>query len=92
MNAKKSNFQINKKYFIALSIVMLLNLILGGFLIHNVLAQQTELVIKDQPPVKVEVESQKDSPLLITILNVDNSDDIFQIANYTIQNVSDKPI
>lgn len=93
MNTKKLNFQNNRKYFIGLSVVMVVNFLLGVFLINNVLAQKTEINLTNQPAIKVEVVSQKNCPLLITVLDVDNnSDDVFQNIRYTIQNVSANPI
>lgn len=92
MNTKKSNFQSNRKYLVALSIVMALNLILGGFLIHNVLAQKEENDFKDQKPVKAEVMDQKDNPLRIMVASVDNSPLAYQEILFSMQNNSNKPI
>lgn len=92
MNIKKPDFYRNRKYFVAIGIVMLVNIALGVFLIHNVFAQKTNVDLTNQLPVKVEVESQKDSPLVVTVLSVETSGELFQNINYTIQNVDRKPI
>lgn len=92
MNTKNSNFQINKKSSIALSIVMILNFVLGGFLIHNVLAQKEENDFKNQQPIKAEILFQENSPLRIIVSHIDNSNISYQRINFTLQNITNKKI
>lgn len=87
------NVKLSKKtYITAFVFVMLLNICLGVFLIRNVLAQKTDATIKNQPPIVAEVSEQNDSPLKITIIDVDNSESLFQVINSVLQNTSKKPI
>lgn len=92
MKTERFDIRKSKKYLIVFIFVMLLNLGLGIFLIHTALAQKSDNDYQNQPPLSVEVVSQVDSPLLITILNVDNSNSSYQTVNYTVQNVSKMPI
>jgi hypothetical protein len=82
----------NKSYFMAFFTVMLINLGLAIFLINNVMAQTSETSFKDQKPINVEVEEQKDCPIQLTVNYVDNSEELHQVINYTIQNTSKKSI
>jgi len=89
---KQLNIQKGKKYLVAFIFVMLLNLGLGAFLLHRTLAQTSKSDYRNQPPLVAEASSQKNSPLLITIINVDNSPSSYQTVNYTVQNISGQPI
>lgn len=71
---------------------MLCNIGLTIFLIHNIVAQTSDENFKDQPPIVVEVEKQNDSPLFVTAINVDNSNSQYQLINFSVQNISGKPI
>jgi hypothetical protein len=92
MDNKKFSVQKSKKYLIAFVFVMLLNIGLGAFLLNKVLAQKTVNRIKSQPPIEVEVLKQNDSPLQLTIINIDNSNQDYQAINYLAQNNSNKSI
>ncbi len=61
-------------------------------LVQTSFAQVDEKLKQTEQAVTVEVLSQTDSPVLITFLNVENSALSYQSVNYTIQNLSDKPI
>ncbi len=71
---------------------MSLNICLTAFLIQNVLAQTSNDKLKDQPPIVAEVVGQKDCPLRIMVVNVDNSSLTHQEIIYSLQNVSNKSI
>lgn len=87
------NLKLSKRsYLVAFSIVMILNVCLGIFLIRNVLAQTSDDKLKNQLPIKVEVVEQKDNPILITVINVDNSAESYQKINYAVQNIGNKSI
>lgn len=87
------NFKLSKKsYLVAFVCVMIVNVFLGIFLVKNVLAQTSDNKFKNQPPVIAKVVEQKDCPLLVTIMNVDNSNNLFQRVDFTVQNVSGKNI
>lgn len=81
-----------KTYFLGFVFVMLANICLTIFVMHNILAQTADDKFKEQPPITAEVVKQNDSPLLVTIINVDNSNPHFQLVNYSVQNVSGKPL
>jgi hypothetical protein len=90
---KMKNFKLSKKtYLTAFVFVMALNVCLAVFLIRNVFAQTTADKLKDQPPIVAEVLEQKDSPLLITVNNVDNSDESYQTVKYVVQNIGSKSV
>lgn len=89
---KQFNIQKGKKYLVAFIFVMFLNLCLGAFLLHRTLAQTVKDDYQDQPPLVAETSVKKNSPLLITIINVDNSPLSYQTVNYTVQNISGKPV
>lgn len=63
------------------------------FFCQSLFAQVADEKLKQtDETISVEVLSQKDSPVLITFLNVENSASSYQLINYTLQNLSDKPI
>ena len=74
--------------------VKFLKLSVFGMLIffQSLFGQTIENLPQEQVPVNVEVAAQKDSPLLVTFLNVENSASSYQVINYTLQNVGNKPI
>jgi hypothetical protein len=87
------NIHLSKKsYFIAFLIVMLLNTGLAVFLINNVTAQTAQTSFKDQKPINVEVEEQKDCPIRINFYTVNNDEPNFQIILFNFENVGLKPI
>jgi hypothetical protein len=88
---KKLNLS-KRTYLIAFTFVMLLNSLLAVFLFRTVLAQNSGSNLRNQPPVIAEVVRQTDNPLLITVMNVDNSNPNYQLVNYTVQNMSNKPV
>lgn len=57
-----------------------------------IFAQEFVNDYKDQKPISADVITQKDCPILISVFNTENSDRTFQTVNYSIQNVSQKPI
>lgn len=81
-----------QRYFLAFLAITALNIVLAVFLLRISLGQTAEKQFKDQPPLKVEIATQEGSPLLITLVNVDNSEQEFQTINYAIQNISAKKI
>jgi hypothetical protein len=91
--AKMKNLKLNKKtYTLAFIVVTILNVVLAGFLLRTVLAQTDNKTYKNQPSIVAVSAKQNDSPLLITVVNVDNSNPRYQIVNFTIQNITNKPI
>ncbi|MDQ3800671.1 MAG: hypothetical protein M3384_14585 [Acidobacteriota bacterium] len=88
----KINEYGKKTYFAGFGFVMLLNICLTVFLIKNVFPQTSDDKIKNQLPIVVETVPQNDSPLRITITNIDNSNKDYQEINYTVQNVSNKSV
>ena len=59
---------------------------------YSVLAQNSDYLIRNQAPIIAEVVKQKDCPLAISIVNVDNSALSFQRVNFVLQNVGNKRI
>ena len=92
MDNKKFSLQKSKKYLVAFVFVMLLNIGLGAFLLHTVLAQTSEKDYRNQPPIVAKTMIQDDSPLRITTINVDNSATSFQSVNFIVQNISSKSV
>ena len=90
---KNENSSIKKrKHLLAFTLVTALNVALGIFLINTSFGQTSENKYKNQPSLKVEVTTQTDSPLLISMISVDNTAESYQIINYTVQNVSSKKV
>lgn len=86
----KNKIQLkNKKYLFLFVLVMILNVVLAGILLRSSMGQ-TKTDFSSQKPVKVEVVEQKDSPLRITVVDVDNSGAIHQEIICSLQNVSGK--
>ncbi|HLL99564.1 MAG TPA: hypothetical protein VK400_00790 [Pyrinomonadaceae bacterium] len=86
-------FKLSKRaYLSAFIFVMFLNAFLAVFLLRNVFAQISDDKTKNQPPVIAEIVNQNNSPLRITITNVDNSNKDYQEINYSVQNVSNKDV
>jgi hypothetical protein len=71
---------------------MVLNILLAGFLLNFAFAQTSGNERSIQIPTSVKVADQKESPLLITILDADNSSSSYQKITYTLKNVSNKPV
>ena len=92
MDNKKFSIQKSKKYLVAFVFVMLLNIGLGAFLLHTVLAQTSEKDYRNQPPIIAKTLMQDDSPLRITTVNIDNSASLFQSVNFIIQNIGSKSV
>lgn len=61
-----------------------------AFVSHTVLAQNFDEKLKN--PIDVKVSEQNANPLLVTITNTDNSDSLFQVVNYAVQNTADKAV
>lgn len=89
MNIKRFS---KKTHLLGFVFVMLANLCLTIFLIQNILAQTSDDKFKDQPPIIAKVLKQNESPLFITLIDVDNSNPNYQSVNYTVQNITNKPI
>lgn len=92
MRIRKFALQSNKKYLMAFILVMLLNIVIGVFLLQTVIAQKSADDFRNQLPIVAKVAFQENSPLLITVVNIDNSNTSYQVANYTLQNISGKSI
>lgn len=92
MNIDKLYEQKRKMYLTPLIFVTVLNLGLGAFLLHTVFGQTPDDSFRDQAPIIAEVLSQKECPLLITVINVDNSAPDYQRVNFVVQNISSKPV
>lgn len=82
----------SRKYLLLFILVMGLNTLLTVTLLQVSFSQTKKEDFSNQQPVKVEVMEQKDSPLRITIINVNNSPLSYQEIIISLQNVSDKPI
>lgn len=91
MSNKKSKSS-KKIYLLGIGFVMLINIGLVIFMIQTIFAQTSDERFKDQPPIVAEVAKQSDSPLLITIINIDNSNTDSQLVNYSVQNVNNKSV
>lgn len=91
MKIKFDNLK-SKRYFLLFVFVMALNISLAVILLRVSFSQTQKEDSSSQRPVKVEVMEQKDNPLRITVVNVDNSSLSFQDIIYSLQNVSNKPI
>ena len=65
---------------------------LAFVLVNNVSAQNVAAPRLVKDPVSVEIANQPDSPLLISLVSVDTTDERYQKINITIQNVNEKPI
>jgi hypothetical protein len=86
----KINEYSKKTYLIGFVFVILLNICLTIFLIKSVLAQTSD--ISKQKPLIVEIVAQNESPAVITSSSVDNTAELYQTVNYSVQNVSSKKI
>lgn len=80
-----------KKYLFLFIVVMIMNIALAGILLRSSMGQ-TRTDFSSQKPIKVEVIEQKESPLRITVVDVDNSGRVHQEIICSLQNVSDKSI
>jgi hypothetical protein len=60
--------------------------------ITSAFAQTSDNITKDQAPIVPEIVKQKNCPLAITVVNVDNSALSFQKADLVLQNVSNKSV
>src|SRR4028118_1109698 len=92
MRNQETKTRKGQAYLLAFIGVTALNVALAVFLLQITSGQTNENRFKDQPPVKVELTTQSDSPLRITVINVDNSETSSQTVNFTIQNISNKLI
>lgn len=86
------NYLRSKKFLLPFIFVMVLNTFLAVVLLRVSFAQTQNNDFSSQHPVKVETLRQKGCPLKIMIVNVDNSGLSYQNINYSLQNLSDKPI
>lgn len=90
MKNQESYERKGKHYMVAFIAVTVLNLMLGAFLIHKSFGQTNKHA--EQKPLTIEVVAQNDSPLQITLINVDNSAPSFQVINLAVQNTGNKPV
>lgn len=90
---KNKLINLKSKNFLLLFIfVMLLNTVLVVVLIRASFGQAQKNDFSSQQPIEAEVVRQKNCPLRIMIINVDNSNPSFQTINYSLQNISGKPV
>lgn len=80
------------KYTLSFTVLTTLILILTAFLVQSSFGQATPYKIQNQTPLVAKVTPQNDSPLQISIIEVDNSDITSQNIVYSIKNVGNKPI
>jgi hypothetical protein len=80
----------SKDYLVAIGVVMIINLGLSTYLFKVAFAQTYDLTA--QKIVNVDALLQQDSPLLLSISNVNNSEKDFQTINYVAQNTSSKSV
>ncbi|HMS42941.1 MAG TPA: hypothetical protein PKE69_22110 [Pyrinomonadaceae bacterium] len=86
-------FKLSKRVFLtAFVFIMILNISLVYVLINGVFAQSSDEKWKNQLPISVEISRQIESPLKITLINVDNSNLNYQAVNYSVQNTTNKAI
>lgn len=88
----KINEYSKKTYLIGFAFLMLLNICLAVFLIKSVLAQTSDEKLKNQSSIVAQVANQDESPLSIRVINVDNSNQDYQIVNFIVQNTGNKPV
>lgn len=81
----------NRFLVVVISTITVVNVALASFLLRTVFTQSIEET-KNQKSVVSQVRNQEQSPLFISIRNVDNSNADFQIVNFTVQNISSYPI
>lgn len=85
------NFR-SKKYLLLFCVIMMLNVLLSAILLNVTLGQAKKEDFSSQKPIRVEIIEQKNSPLQITFLSVDNSAYLHQEIICSLQNVSNKTI
>lgn len=89
--ANIKNFKLGKKTCLLTFIfVMILNVLSAGFLLNTSFGQTSD--ISKQKPLIVEIVAQNESPVVITSSSVDNTAELYQTVNYSVQNVSSKKI
>lgn len=88
----KSNILKSKKFLLLFIFVMALNVFLAVVLLRETFAQKQNREFVFNTPIKVQAIFQKDCPLQIMVINVDNSNQDSQTVNYRLQNLSNKPI
>lgn len=79
----------NPQYLLSTLAVTAVNLLLVVFII-NALAQSSGVIPADQTTLKTKVVEQSDSPLTISVFNVDASNRDFQAIRFQIQNIGPK--
>ncbi|MDQ3800668.1 MAG: hypothetical protein M3384_14570 [Acidobacteriota bacterium] len=81
------------KYIFPLLVTVGLNLLLISFLLKVSFSQEVySNTNQKKQPLKVSVENQPDSPLIITVISVNDSISSRPIVGYAVQNVSEKAI
>ncbi|MGH9948401.1 MAG: hypothetical protein ACRD6X_14570 [Pyrinomonadaceae bacterium] len=86
-----AHFVMKKKHYLAaFSVLLIVNLCMGAYLLNRVFAQTPDL--RNQKPVNAEVTSQDNPPILVNVTRVDNTEKNFQTIYFVMQNVSSKPI
>jgi hypothetical protein len=82
----------SRKYLFLFIFVMILNISLTIVLLRVSFGQIQKAEPLSQPPIRVEIVEQKDCPLRIMVVNVDNSALSAQNIVYSLQNISNKSI
>lgn len=82
----------NRKYLFLFIFIMALNVSLTVVLINVSFGQSQKADFSSQPPIKVKIAEQKDCPLQITLVNVDNFALTHQTVNFNIQNIANKNV
>jgi hypothetical protein len=86
-------YKVSKSnYIVASACLILLNILSGSILLFSTFAQISDNLTKDQTPIVPEIVKQKNCPLTITIINVDNSASSFQKVDFVLRNVSNKSV
>ncbi|MGI8670485.1 MAG: hypothetical protein ACR2J3_11685 [Aridibacter sp.] len=84
------NLEYQRKNIIGFGLFLLLNLALSGFPTIKVFGQTPQ--ISDQYPIVAEILSQPESPLQLAILDINNTNKLYQEISYSIENISNKEI
>ncbi|HEY0427454.1 MAG TPA: hypothetical protein VGC76_06575 [Pyrinomonadaceae bacterium] len=91
MKNKFDSFK-SKKYLLLFALVMVLNIALTVVLLRVSFGQTKRDDFSSQQPVKVEVMEQKNNPLRITVVTVDNSALSHQEVIFSLQNLDRKAV
>ncbi len=92
MRSERSVNGNTRKQRIAFMALTLLSVILGASLLKVGVTNEALSSTNQKLPLTVKIEIQSDSPLLITVLRVDDSVPSQAVVSYVLQNVSNKAI